>query len=124
MLLRLLVKNKHKRKRIAHIGAGIIILIHAYEKYESGHNSYKFFALAGVIFLIIASLHSIIEKKVPWVDGVFFFIEGVLSIVVALDFFHLGKKALPFTYVFLALFQFFIAFRRSRKGIVEHKLNH
>jgi len=63
--------------------------------------------LAGFIFLIIASLHSLIEKKVPWVDGVFFLIEGALSIIVALDYFHLGKKALPFTYLLLGFFQFF-----------------
>lgn len=121
MLLKYLSKNSDKRKRFAHIGAGIVILIHAYEKYESGHNSYKLFALAGIVFLSIAFFHPIIEKKIPWVDGLFFIIEGILSIIVAVDYFHLGKKALPITYVLLGIFQFFIAFRKGKKGIEHHK---
>ena len=111
MILRHLFKNRDKRKRFAHIGAGIVILIHAYEKYESGHDSYILFGVAGLIFLTVAFFHPILEKKAPWVDGVFFLIEGVLSIIVALDFFHLGKKALPITYLLLGIFQFFMAFK-------------
>lgn len=121
MILRLLFKNRHKRKRFAHIGAGIIILIHAYEKYESGHDSYLFFGIAGVIFLTIALLHNIIEKRAPWVDGVFLVIEGVLSLIVAGDYFHMGKKALPITYLLLASFQFIMAFRRAKEGIEQYK---
>ena len=121
MLLRLLIKNREKRNRVAHIAAGIIILIHSYEKYEHGHDSYKLFAVAGCIFLTIAFLHPILEKKVPWIDGVFFIIEGILSIIVAFDYFLLGKKALPITYLALAGFQFFMAFKKSKKGIAHHK---
>lgn len=124
MIFKRLFKNRDKRKRFAHIGAGIVILIHSYEKYESGHNSYILFGIAGIIFLTIAMLHPLIEKKAPWIDGVFFIIEGILSIIVALDFFHLGKKALPLTYLFLAGFQFYMAFKKSKKGIEVHKLNH
>ncbi|MEO7445158.1 MAG: hypothetical protein ABIT96_00855, partial [Ferruginibacter sp.] len=74
--------------------------------------------------LAIAFLHPVIEKKAPWVDGVFLIIEGILSIIIAIDFFHLGKKALPITYLLLACFQFFMAFRRGRKGIEHHKSTH
>jgi hypothetical protein len=121
-MLRLFVKDKSKRLWVAHIAAGFIILIHSYEKYESGHNSYRSFLIAGVIFLAVAFFHPQIEKKAPWIDGLFFLIEAVLSMIVAADFFHLGKKALPYTYVLLSIFQIFMAFRRSRKGIVAHKV--
>ncbi|WP_430896700.1 MULTISPECIES: hypothetical protein [unclassified Paraflavitalea] len=114
-------KNREKRKKFAHIGAGIVILIHAYEKYESGHGSYLLFGIAGLIFLLIAALHQKIEEKLPWVDGVFFVIEGILSLIVAYEFFHVGKKALPVTYVLLALFQFTMALRKGKKGIDAHK---
>lgn len=124
MILRHLVKNKNKRKRFAHIGAGIVILIHSYERYESGLDSYILFGIAGLIFLTIAFLHPIIEKKVPWLDGLFFIIEGVLSIIVAIDFFHDGKKALPITFLFVAAFQFYMALKKSKKGIELHKLHH
>lgn len=122
MILRFLFKNQEKRKRVAHIGAGIVILIHSYEKFEGGHDTYKLFLLAGIVFLSIAVFHPFIEKKAPWIDGVFFLIESVLSIIVALDYFHLGKKALPITYLFLALFQVFMAFKKSKKGIENHKM--
>jgi DNA integrity scanning protein DisA with diadenylate cyclase activity len=124
MILWHLLKNKNKRKRFAHIGAGIVILIHSYERYESGIDSYILFGIAGLIFLAIAFLHPIIEKKVPWLDGVFFIVEGVLSIIVAIDFFHVGKKALPITFLFVATFQFYMALKKSKKGIELHKLHH
>lgn len=101
-----------------------MILIHAYEKYDSGHGSYLLFAIAGLVFLTIALLHQTIEKRAPWIDGVFFCIEGLLSIMVAVDFFHAGKKALPITYLLLAIFQFYMAFRKSKKSIEVHKSTH
>ena len=119
--MRHLFKNRDKRKRFAHIGAGIVILLHSYEKYEGGHDTYKLFALAGIVFLSIAIFHPLIEKKAPWIDGVFFLLEGILSIIVAFDYFYLGKKALPITYILLGIFQFFMAFRKSKKGIELHK---
>lgn len=124
MVLQRLFKNKEKGKRFAHIAAGFVILIHSYEKFESGHNSYILFGIAGLLFIFIALLHPIIEKKAHWIDGVFFIIEGILSLIVAIDFFYLGKKALPSTYVLLAAFQFFMAFKISKKGIQVHKSTH
>ena len=124
MILEKYLKTRTKRKRFAHIGAAIVILIHSYENYESGHDSYMLFGIAGLVFLTIALLHPIIEKKAPWVDGVFFIIEGILSIIVAVDFFHMGKKALPLTYLFLAIFQFYMAFKKSKNGIELHKSTH
>src|SRR3982751_73178 len=106
MLKARMIKNREKRKRIAHIAAAFVILIHAYGHYEENHASYIFFVIAGLVFLTIALLHPLIEKKAPWVDGVFFVIEGILSLIVCYDFFHMGKKALPFVYLFLAFFQF------------------
>ena len=121
---RRLIKNKEKRNRVVHIMSGFIILIHAFEKWEGGHDSYMYFALAGLVFLTLAIFHPVIERKLPWVDGVFFVIEGLLSLLVAADYFHMGKKALPFCYLATALFQFFVAFRRSKKGIEHHRSRH
>jgi len=116
----MLLKNKELRQRLLHMLSGGIILIHAYEKYESGHASHAFFAIAGLLFITIAIFHPVIEKKAPWVDGVFFFIEGLLSLFVAYDFFHMGKKGLPFAYAVAALFQFFSAYKFGKKGIQNH----
>ena len=119
-----MLKNRKKRKHLAHIVAGVVILIHSYDKYESGHGPYDLFAVAGCIFLAVALFHPVIQKKLPWIDGVFFSIEGSLSLIVAYDAFCSGKKAVPTAYLLLGLFQFFIAFRRSKKGVKQHTLNH
>ena len=119
-----LIKDKEKRKRVAHLAAAATILIHSYDNYETHHHSYKLFAIAGLIVLTLAIFHSIIEKKLPWIDGAFFVIEALLSLVVAFDLFNYGKKALPVTYLLLGLFQFYLAFKKGKKGIEEHKINH
>ena len=67
--------SKEKRKQFAHVLAGAIILLHAYEKYESGHASHIWFWIFGIIFLTIAVLHHRISTSAPWIDGVFFVIE-------------------------------------------------
>jgi hypothetical protein len=124
MILNRLIKNKEKARRVAHIAAGFVILIHAYEKYESGHGPYLFFTIFGIIFLSVAFFHHQLAKKFPWIDAVFFIIEAILSLIVAYEYFHVGKKALPFTYLLLSIFQFFMAFRRGKKGIENQHSNH
>ncbi|RYY59129.1 MAG: hypothetical protein EOO05_14270 [Chitinophagaceae bacterium] len=115
------LKNKEKRKKLAHIFAGFVILIHAWEKYESGHGPYLFFLIAGLVFLTVAFMHHVIERKAPWIDGVFFLIEASLSFLIAYEYFHMGKKGLPFVYVVLGIAQIVVASVMSRKGINHHR---
>lgn len=122
MLSQRLYRNRNKVKRMLHIVPVIIILAHSYEQYDTGHQTYIFFAIAGFLFLTIAILHPVIEKKLTWVDGVFFIIEGILPIIVAIDYFSLGKKALPIAYLLIAVIQFFIAYKITRKSIEYHRL--
>lgn len=121
MLSKRLYRNRNKVKTFIHIIPGLLILAHSYEQYDSGHQSFIFFAIAGLLFLTIAIFHPIIEKKIPWVDGVFFIIEGILPIIIAVDYFSQGKKALPLAYLFVAVIQLFIAYIISKKSIVHHK---
>lgn len=120
MSVREFFKNREKRRRIAHIIASCLIFFHAYERYEHGNDNYVFFIVGGVLFLLIALFHPIIEKKAPWIDGLFLTIEGLLSFVIAADFFHLGKKALPIAYICVGIFQILMAFRKGKKGIQKH----
>ena len=123
MLSKRLYRNRNKIKRLIHIIPGLLILAHSYEQYDEGHLTYIFFGIAGLLFLTIALLHPIIEKKLPWVDGVFFIIEGILPIIIAVDYFSQGKKALPAAYLLVALIQFFLAYLISKKTIAHHKKN-
>ena len=113
------INNPSKAKRIAHIIAASVILLNAFEKFLSGNSSYIVFVIAGLVFLSVAIFHSRIAKRFPRIDGFFFGIEALLSIFVAIDFFLLGKKALPFVYLVAALFQVFMVFKIGRSRLQE-----
>ena len=115
MFLNKLKEKKSKLKKFAHIFAGLVILIHSYERYESGHDTYWFFALAGLIFITVALFHHQIQKKYPKIDSVFFLIEGLLSFIISYEYFHVGKKIIPFLYLFAGTLQIFVIYIFSNK---------
>ncbi|TXF74877.1 hypothetical protein [Chryseobacterium sp.] len=98
-------QRKEKLKKVTHILAGVVILTHAFEKYESGHDSSIYFAIAGIVFLSIAIFHQPLKLKFPWIDTSFFAIEAILSLLIAYDYFHMGKAGLPIVYLFAAIMQ-------------------
>jgi TRAP-type uncharacterized transport system fused permease subunit len=93
-----IMTTKEKRQRLGHILAGIIILIHAYEHYEKGE-SITFHLIAGIVFLLVAFFHHPLSKRAKWVDGLFYFIEALVFFYTSYEYFHHGKKALPFAYL-------------------------
>jgi hypothetical protein len=109
------MEKKEKIKKAAHILAGVLILFHSYERYETGHKSYIYFLIAGLIFLSIAIFHHTLKSKYPWIDSCFYFIEATLSLIIAYDYFHVGKKGLPFAYLFAGLFQLSAIYFLSKK---------
>jgi len=109
------LERKEKLKKASHILAAVIIFLHAYEKYKHGHPSYIYFAVSGVIFLSIAVFHHPLKSKFPWIDNCFFIIEGVLSLVIAYDYYHMGKKGLPLVYLFAAILQLSGVYFLSRR---------
>ena len=108
--------RKEKIKKAGHITAGIIILLHAYERFEAGHESYIFFAIAGFVFLSIAFFHHALKSRFPMIDTFFFAIEAILSFIIAYEYFHAGKSALPYAYLFAGLMQFLGLFLFARKN--------
>ena len=110
-----LKEKRNKLKKFAHIFAGLVMLIHSYERYENGYSTYLFFALAGFVFLTVAIFHHQIENKYPKIDSVFFLIEGLLSFIVSYEYFHVGKKIIPFFYIFAGLLQIFSIYLFSKK---------
>jgi len=80
MNLNVSIHRKEKLEKATHILAGVIILFHAYEKYEGEHSSYIYFVIAGAIFLSIAIFHHQLKLKFPWIDNCFFIIEAISSL--------------------------------------------
>jgi hypothetical protein len=102
--------NKEKFKKIPHIISGVIILLHAFERFESGHSTYIIFLLAGIVFLSIAWFHKVLTSKFPLIDILFYIIESILSFVIAYEYFSAGKKGLPYMYLVAAIMQLFACF--------------
>lgn len=98
-------QKREKLKKFSHILAGVIILLHAFEKHEAGHGSYIFFVIAGVIFLSIAIFHHPLKHRFRWIDTCFLSIEAILSLIIAYDYFHMGKTGLPVMYLLAGLLQ-------------------
>ena len=107
--------SAHKSKNpLAHIASSVVVFIHAYAKYDEGHSSYIIFTIAGIMILSVAIFHSQLLKKFTKIDGVFFIIEGLLSLVMAYDYFHMEKKYLPFVYIAIAIMQFGLGIRKKK----------
>ena len=114
-------KNKEKKEKFAHILTGVIILVHAYEKFDEGRDSFIYFLTAGIIFLSIAIFHHRLVRRFHFIDGVFFVIESCLYAVIAAEYFNAGKKGLPWCYVATAIIYLFVAFKKGKIGIVKYK---
>jgi len=109
------IQRKEKLKKVTHILAGVIILIHAFEKYESEHGSYIYFVIGGILFLSIAIFHHQLKLKFPWIDNCFFIIEAISSLIIAYDYFHMGKSGLPIAYLFAGVLQLSAIYFFSRR---------
>jgi len=72
MLIDRLSKNREKKKKLVHIIAVFLILIHAFEKYDSGHGSYFFFYCRPGIY--ISCLISSGDRKESALDRWSFFL--------------------------------------------------
>jgi len=115
-------KNKVLMQKIAHLLAGFVILINAYDRYTTGNPNYLLYLFAGLVFITVAILLPFINKKVPWVSVVFFLIESSLSFVIAFEYFIAGKSALPYAYLVVGLVQLIIPLIKSRKKASNEKL--
>jgi hypothetical protein len=110
--------RKQRFLRSAHLFSGLLILLHGFERYDGGHALWPVFAVFGIIFILLAVFHGRLAKKWQGIDGVFFLIEAVLSFVIMGEFFHMGKRGLPYMYLFAALAQAcaaWITWRRKRR---------
>jgi hypothetical protein len=102
------------RRKIGHIVAGFIILVHAYERHDKGE-SIAFHLTAGILFLLVAFLHHPLSKKFKWIDGTFYLIEAVVFFFTAYEYFHHGKKALPYAHLIAGIGYLVAAVLVSRK---------
>ncbi len=112
--------NPEKKEKLAHVIAGFIILVDAYEKYDLQESSYIYFLNAGLVFMGVAVFHHRLAHRFHYIDGIFFVIEAIVYCIIAAGYFHHGKKALPWCYVLIAAGYCFVAIVKARKGKVKY----
>jgi hypothetical protein len=122
MFLSKIKKIKKKAEKLTHFISSLMVLITALDKYESGNSTYIYFAIAGIVFLLVAIYHSKIVNNFTWVDNIFIFLEGSISLLIAFDYFQIGKKALPFAYLFAGIMQFIVGFFKIKKILSSNKI--
>jgi uncharacterized membrane protein len=117
-------KKNEKRNKFSHILAGLVILLHGYEKLDTGHiASAIFFLVSGIIFLMIAVFHHKLVNHFKPVDAIFWFIEAVLAAIVSIDYFNEHKHYIQYAYILVATGYFiksFILFKKAPVHEVEH----
>ena len=109
-------KNREKIRKFAHILAAVVILLHAFDKFEINDPSYPFYTGAGLIFLLMAIFHEQISRRSSYLDSAFMIIEAAVYAMVANEYFHAGKQGLPWAYVMAAVAYIAAAFISSRKS--------
>jgi hypothetical protein len=116
MFLKKIKKNKVRMQKLAHLLAGFIILINAWDRYDAGNPVYLVYLFSGIIFIAVGLFLPFIIKIIRWANVVSFIIESFLSFVIASEYFSAGKSALPYIYLAVGLAQLVLAFIKSRKG--------
>jgi len=97
--------KKEKLKKMPHIISGVLILLHGLERFDSGNGDYPVFLLAGIVFLGVALFHKKISRPFPTADVIFYAVEGLLSFLVAYEYWCAGKRGLPIAYIVAGIFQ-------------------
>jgi hypothetical protein len=123
MFLKKIRSNKERMQKIAHFLAGFIILINAYDRFDTGNPIYLIYLFAGIFFIAVAVFLPFIIKKLPWANVVFFIIESSLSFVIAYEYFMAGKIALPYVYIAVGTVQLVLPLLKSRKQKVSKSVN-
>lgn len=117
----MLSKNKSKLENISHFITGFIALLTAFDNYGLQNPSYIIFAVLGLIVISLTIFKNKLSEKIPWIDSTFIFIDGIISLIIAVDYFLHGKKALPFTILFAGIMQISVGFYKLKKKIAVEK---
>jgi len=107
---------REKRNKFAHTLAGVVILIHAYEKFVHHSDTWWIFFFFGLLIFALVIFHDRIHHRFPGIDAAFFFIEGILMFVTAYYYFTHHKTYLPYAYLLTGTVYMVLTFFKYRKG--------
>lgn len=112
-------KRTPARERFSHFMAGLVLLVHAYEKFEAGHTHAGIaFVVFGSAFILYGILHTRLHglAVAPHLETAASVIEGTALVITAGTMMHAHHKALPGCYLFAACIYFAKAYYFHRKN--------
>lgn len=113
-------KRTEAQQRFAHAMAGVLLLVHAFEKFEQHHvKAGTAFVLFGMAFVLYAWFHPRLHGHpiAPHLETGVFLIEGTAITITAAVYFHAGKKGLPACYMIAAVMYFVQAILQHRRNL-------
>lgn len=102
--------NKEKLYKLAHLLSGFVVMLHGVGQLDEHHGSPWFFFISGALMLLVAIFHHRVEKLLGSGEGIIFFLEGAVQCFIAIHYFELGKKALPFAHLFSSLLYCYVGY--------------
>lgn len=101
-----------KLYKFAHFLAGFIVILHGIGELDQTHGSPIFFFIAGILMLLVAAFHHRVQAIFGSGESVLFFIEAAVQLFIVFHYFERGKKFLPIAHLFAASLYVYVGYVR------------
>ena len=104
--------KKHNLSKVAHIISGVVVILHGIGEMDKGHGIPWFFFITGILMLMVAVFHHPVEKKLGSGEGIVFFVESAVQAFIVMQYLEAGKKALPFAHGFATVLYAYVGYMK------------
>lgn len=101
-----------KLYKFAHFLAGLVVILHGIGELDYAHGSPVFFFIAGILMLLVAAFHHRIQRIVGNGESILFFIEAAVQLFIVFHYFERGKKYLPFAHLLATCIYVYVGYTR------------
>lgn len=109
---------KHFEKA-AHLTTGFILLFHILDRMDAGYRFPVFFSVCCLLCFICVYFNKPLQKSAK-LNSVILFIESILVLFIAFNYFERGREIIPVVFIVLAAMFFITGYRNisllSSKG--------
>ena len=124
----MITSKREKGKIMAHVLAGVVIILKGYAKWEDNHALVGgFFIILGLLLVSAVLWHHRVSRWIKNFDVFMFAIEALVLGLIAYNYYQEGKKGLPWAYglsslIYLILIVVF--YRRNLTTKIDHRQSH
>jgi hypothetical protein len=103
------------KKKIAHLLSGVTVVLHGVADLEVANGHPWFYFLLGSLMIVLAFTHHQIEKFSNLLANSFYFFEAAVLLFICIHYFEIGKKYLPYPYLFSSIAYVIIGIKLIKK---------